>query len=56
MNWDCDDGTLPANSLLAQWGPMFRKTAAKTGKNFDTIDTFRAPIEAAGFSDIKEKV
>ena len=55
VNWYCDDGTLPADSLLAQWGPLFSNAAAKTGKKIDTIDNFRARIENAGFTDIKEK-
>lgn len=52
----CDDGTLPPDSDLAKWGPMFLKVAAKSGKKLDTIDTFKSKIEAAGFTNIHEKV
>ena len=55
VNWYCDDGTLPADSLLAQWGPMFIKAGAKSGKDINSIDTFKARIETAGFTDIMEK-
>lgn len=52
----CDDGTLPADSLMAGWGPNFNKVAATTGKPLDTVDTMRAAIENAGFINVREKV
>lgn len=51
-----DDGSLPADSLLANWGNMFYPLYEKIGKPINTIDTFKARIEAAGFTNVHEKV
>lgn len=51
-----DDGTLPADSTSAQWGPMFLRIGEKIGRPLDTVDTMKAAIETAGFVNIKEKV
>lgn len=51
----CDDNTLPANSLISGWGPMFVRCCAKTGRHLDTTDTFKSRIEAAGFVNVHEK-
>ena len=52
----CDDGTLPADSLLANWGTMFSPLCQKMDKEMDTIDQFKDRIKAAGFTNIHEKV
>lgn len=51
----CDDDTLPADSLISGWGPMFVRCCEKTGKHLDTTNTFRSRIEAAGFQNVHEK-
>lgn len=51
----CDDGTMPPDSDLAKWGPLFIRAAEKTGKKLDTAHTMRARIEAAGFINVREK-
>ena len=50
-----DDGTLPEDSALAGWGPMFIKFCAKSGRDLDTIDRFKARIENAGFINVHVK-
>lgn len=45
-NFYSGDGTLPADPILAEWGPMFPRLCAKTGKNIDTVDTFKSRIKA----------
>lgn len=50
-----DDGTLPEDSALAGWGPMFIKCCAKSGRDLDTIDRFKARIENAGFINVHVK-
>lgn len=51
-----DDGTLPADSTMAQWGPMFLRIGENIGRPLDTVDTMKAGIEAAGFVNVKEKM
>lgn len=34
---------------------MFTRLCAKTGKNINTVDTFKSRIEAAGFTNVHEK-
>ena len=52
----CDDGTLPPGSYLANWGPTFVKIGAILGKRFDTGDTTKSKIEAAGIESLQEKL
>ena len=52
----CDDNTLPPNSNLAGWGIKMTAINAETGKGIDTMNTMRARIEAAGFTNIHEKL
>ena len=52
---NCDDGTLPKDSLLSTWGPMFERCCEKMGKNIDTMKYIRPRIEHAGFTNIHEK-
>lgn len=51
-----DDGSLPADSLLADWGQKFERMGAKADRPFNTFDTMRANIEAAGFTNVQEKI
>lgn len=51
----CDDGTLPADSSMASWGPQFLSCGERSCRKLDTIDTFTARIEKAGFVDVHEQ-
>ena len=52
----CEDGTMPEDFILAKWHSTFIPVSAKTGKNLDAVDHFKARIEAAGFTNVHEKV
>lgn len=41
---------------MGQWGQTFTPICAKIGKPCNTIDTFRAGIQKAGFTNIHEKL
>ena len=47
---------MPADSILATCGKMGVRCFAKSGKNIDTVEKLRPRIEAAGFTNIHEKV
>ena len=51
----CDDGSLPADSLLADWGAKMAACVASTGNPTDVSSLMRPGIEAAGFINIHEK-
>ncbi|KAI9825141.1 MAG: hypothetical protein M1819_000599 [Sarea resinae] len=53
---DCDDDTLPKDSLLAGWGPNFLGCADRLGRSLDTWKIMKGDIEKAGFVDVHEKV
>ena len=51
-----DDGSLPADSKNAAWGPMFYKIGAEvTGRPMDMCYTMKDNILAAGFTNLQEK-
>ncbi len=53
----CDDDTLPADSAIAQWGPLFVEGGRLVGRSF-TVEADgiqRQAMEAAGFVDIHER-
>lgn len=54
--WRSDDGTLPADSVLAKWHTMFFPLCEKAGKPIDTFHHLRPRIEAAGFANVHEKL
>ena len=47
-----DDGTLPEDSLLNGWGPLFIRAGEASGKDIDTVERFIARIEAGGFVNL----
>ena len=53
---DDDDGSLPKDSALYQWGPIFTEWGAKSGRSFTVVDDGlqRKAMERAGFVDIDE--
>ncbi|OQE00705.1 hypothetical protein PENVUL_c047G01343 [Penicillium vulpinum] len=53
---ECDDGSLPANSILREWGPNMNACGARAGRPLETIDTMRGAMEKAGFVDLHEQV
>lgn len=50
-----DDGSLPADTLLQEWGNVFFGCAEKMGRSLKTIDEMRAGIGKAGFNNIQEE-
>lgn len=46
---------MPKDGACAGWGPMMYGAGAKSGKPFDTANTMRAAIEAAGFVNLRQK-
>ncbi|KAJ5246019.1 hypothetical protein N7468_001002 [Penicillium chermesinum] len=52
---DCDDDSIPPDSILRTWGPRFSAAGEKSGRPLDITKTMRATIEKAGFVDVHEK-
>lgn len=52
---ECDDGSIPPESVLLTWGPRFFAAGRKLGKPLDITKTMRSFIETAGFVDIHEE-
>ncbi|KAK1768287.1 S-adenosyl-L-methionine-dependent methyltransferase [Phialemonium atrogriseum] len=52
-----DDDTLPKDSAIAQWGPIFMGGGEKTGRTFAVVDDGlqNTAMEKAGFVDVQEK-
>ena len=50
-----DDGSLPADSNIANLGNMFYPMCEKLGKPLGTVHHFKSRIAAAGFTNIHEK-
>jgi SAM-dependent methyltransferase len=51
-----DDGSLPPDSLLAGWGPTFLGCGERAGRSLATQTTMRSKIEAAGFTNVQDKL
>lgn len=49
-----DDGSVAPDPLLGKWGDLFTRSCNRMGKNINTVDTFKAAIEAAGFTNVHE--
>ena len=52
----CDDGTLNPDGEFASWHKVVPGSIGTTGKNFDTEAHMRAHMEAAGFTNVHEKL
>ncbi|KAK6345662.1 hypothetical protein TWF718_007571 [Orbilia javanica] len=52
----CDDGSLPEDSALAQWGKLFTGGARGIGAPFDDTPNFSGYLRDAGFVDIKREI
>ena len=53
--FNCDDGSVPSDSILNAWGPNILQAAAKSGKRLDILDTMEDSIKAAGFVNLKTR-
>ncbi|KAJ5097856.1 hypothetical protein N7532_004857 [Penicillium argentinense] len=51
----CDDGSLPASSILNTWGDYTMECAKRFGRELNAIDTMSDSIHKAGFVDVHEK-
>lgn len=51
----CDDGTLPSDSLLANFGAEMEASLGKTGNTMKVAELMRPGIEAAGFTNIQHR-
>ena len=49
-----DDGSMPADSLLASWGDNFLGCAERAGRPLDTHYTMKTTIKSAGFVNVQE--
>lgn len=56
IGFQSDDGTLPADSILAGWAKMFIPFMDASGKKATTGDTMKEKIVAGGFTNIQEKL
>ncbi|KAJ5350321.1 hypothetical protein N7541_008048 [Penicillium brevicompactum] len=52
---ECDDGTLPKESVLSSWGPTIFGCGEAAGRECDTIDTMAETIRKVGFVNVHEK-
>ena len=48
----CDDGSLPADSMVATHGDRFLKCGERAGMPLNTIDHMETRIKAAGFQNV----
>ncbi|KAJ5728604.1 uncharacterized protein N7483_003112 [Penicillium malachiteum] len=51
-----DDGSLPKDSVLSEWGHMFIPCGERAGRPLTTQETMRGALKQAGFVDIQEKL
>lgn len=52
---ECDDGSLPSESILGTWGPYTMDSAKKAGRELNAMDIMTEKIRQAGFLDIHVK-
>jgi hypothetical protein len=52
----CDDGTLPADSILYRWNNIAKDWTRATGKTFFVANEVKRQIAQAGFVDVVEQV
>ncbi|KAA8622111.1 hypothetical protein SMACR_09744 [Sordaria macrospora] len=50
----CFDGTMPNDSAMAQWGPIWKEVGRKTGLEFNVVssNTMEKGLKNAGFTNI----
>jgi len=52
---ETDDGSLPPENILNDWGPNMLGCGERAGRDCDTFDTMAKKIRNAGFVDVHEK-
>jgi hypothetical protein len=54
---ESDDDTVPKDSAMADWGPIFKEAGAKISRPFTILheDLARKAMEEAGFVDIESR-
>lgn len=52
---ECDDDSLPADSLLRTWGPHLTGCGERAGRPLDTMEKIEERLRKAGFVDIRQK-
>ncbi|KAJ5638713.1 hypothetical protein N7528_001103 [Penicillium herquei] len=52
---ECDDGSVPEDSVLKTWGPNMIACGAAAGRECDTSDTMADTIRKAGFVEMHQK-
>ena len=52
---ECDDESIPKDSMSASWGDTSFACAERSGHRIDTLNTMSASIERVGFVDLHEK-
>ena len=54
---ESDDDTVPKDSAMADWGPIFKEAGAKISRPFTILheDLARRAMEEAGFVDIESR-
>ncbi|CAG8148345.1 unnamed protein product [Penicillium salamii] len=50
-----DDGSIPPDSAMSQWGPMMQACGEQAGRSCDIILTMADSIKKAGFVEVREK-
>ena len=51
-----DDSSLPSDSLLAGWGPLFLPMAERAGRSLLTQEKMKGAIERAGFKNVQDNL
>ncbi|KAJ5774771.1 hypothetical protein N7457_009667 [Penicillium paradoxum] len=52
---ECDDDSLPADSLLRTWGPTLTACGSRAGRPLEIMDTIQDAFHKAGFVDVHQK-
>jgi len=51
-----DDGSLPPDNILNDWGPNMLGCGQRAGRGCDTFDTMTTKIQNAGFTNVHQKL
>ena len=52
---ETDDGSLPSDNILNDWGPNMLNCGERAGRGCDTFDSMVDRIRGAGFSNVHQK-
>ena len=56
IRWTSDNGSVKPDSMLAGSYDIAIRAFDRMGRSLTTVDTFKACIEAAGFTNVQEKL